>query len=54
MCLSAQDNLSVEAIRSVCLVVCVPAVVLGAEIFYRLVDYPSRLLARNFYDWIQE
>ena len=54
MYLSAQGNLSIGAIRSVCLVVCVPAVVLGAELFYRLVDYPSRLLARNFFDWILE
>ena len=51
--LSTQKGLSVEAARSVCLLVCVAAVVVGAEIFHHLVDKPSKLLARILFDWVR-
>lgn len=51
--LSTHQEISLEASRSICLTVCVAAVVLGAEVFYRLVDRPSKLLARVLFDWIR-
>ena len=51
--LSTQKGLSVEAARSVCLLVCVAAVVVGAEIFHHLVAKPSKLLARTLFDWVR-
>ena len=51
--LATQKGLSVEAARSVCLLVCVAAVVLGAEIFHHIVAKPSKLLARIVFDWIR-
>lgn len=51
--LSTQKGLSVEAARSVCLLVCVAAVVVGAEIFHHLVTKPSKLLARILFDWVR-
>lgn len=49
-----QKHYTVEVAESVCLIVCVATVVLGAEIFYRLVDYPSQVLAHIVFDWIRE
>lgn len=38
---------------SICLAVCVVASGVAAEVFYRLVDYPSRILAHVLFDWIR-
>ncbi|KAK5257322.1 hypothetical protein LTR16_000991 [Cryomyces antarcticus] len=38
----------------ICLVVSLAGVALGAEVFYRLVDTPSRLLAHRMFHWIRE
>ncbi|CAF9928121.1 hypothetical protein IMSHALPRED_007391 [Imshaugia aleurites] len=54
MNLSMQKSFSVRASRSICLVVCVATTVLGAEVFHRLVEYPSQVFARVFFDWIRE
>lgn len=53
MHLSTKRNVSVEGSRLVCLLVCVATVAFGAEVFYRLVDYPSKALAHIVFDWIR-
>lgn len=53
MHLSIEKSLSVEAARVVCLIVCAIMVIVGAEMFHRLVDLPSRKLAFSVYDWIR-
>lgn len=53
MHLSIEKKLSIEASRVVCLIVCVTSVILGAELFHRLVDTPSRKLAYLVFDWIR-
>lgn len=52
--LSQEDNISFPVAVTTCLVVCIPVVAISAEIFYRLVDYPSQVLARVVFDWIRE
>jgi len=39
---------------AVCLLVCLPTTVVFAELFYRLVDWPSQILAHIVFDWIRE
>ena len=51
--LTTQKALSVEATRSVCLLICVAAVALGAEIFHHLVAKPSKLLSQILFDWVR-
>jgi hypothetical protein len=36
----------------VCFVVCVPLVAIAGEVFYRLVDLPSVVVARGFWAWM--
>jgi len=52
--LSSKQGWSVEAANWTCLVVCLATIVLGAEIFHRLVDCPSQALAHVVFDWIRE
>lgn len=54
MHLSIEKNLSVEAARVVCLFVCAIIVIIGAEVFHRLVDLPSKKLAFTVFDWIRK
>ena len=51
--LSMQKGLSVEAARLLCLLICIAAVVLGAEIFHHLVVKPSKRLAQILFDWVR-
>ncbi|KAI9700104.1 MAG: hypothetical protein M1836_002638 [Candelina mexicana] len=37
----------------VCFIVLLPMIALGAEIFHRLVDHPSKVLAHMAFDWIR-
>ena len=36
------------------LVTCIPLTAIIGEIFYRLFDWPSRVVAKWFFDWIRE
>jgi hypothetical protein len=36
----------------VCFVVCAPLVAIAGEVFYRLVDLPSVVVARGFWAWM--
>jgi hypothetical protein len=36
----------------VCFVVCAPLVAIVGEVFYRLVDLPSVVVARCFWAWV--
>ncbi|KAI9839457.1 MAG: hypothetical protein M1819_002082 [Sarea resinae] len=54
MHLNVEKHLSHPASNVVTLIVCLITTVVGAEVFHRLIDYPSQLLAHKFFDWIQE
>ncbi|KAF2810384.1 uncharacterized protein BDZ99DRAFT_416727 [Mytilinidion resinicola] len=46
-------SIAFSASTFLCLVVCIPLVALTTEVFYRLVDYPSTVLAHLVFDWIR-
>lgn len=49
-----KHHLSFPAASTICLIVSLLILVPGAELFHRVVDYPSRLLAYKMFDWIRE
>ncbi|KAI9679944.1 MAG: hypothetical protein M1817_004959 [Caeruleum heppii] len=50
--LAIERNMSASSATALCLVTCIPTTALGAEIFYRLVDRPSQILAHVVFEWI--
>ncbi|KAK4697076.1 hypothetical protein P7C71_g947, partial [Lecanoromycetidae sp. Uapishka_2] len=52
--LTNERHLSNVTATGVCFIVCTIVTALSAEIFQRLVDYPSQLMARWMFDWIRE
>ena len=54
MYLNVNKGVPAVAVNVLCLVVCLPAVILSAEIFHRAVDFPSQQFAHIVFDWIRE
>lgn len=54
MHLSIDKGMSTVPTRVLCLLVSVVITVLGAEVFYRVVDYPSQVLAKRGFNWIRK
>ena len=54
MHLSTNRGMSTVPRMAICLLVSVTATVLGAEVFYRVIDHPSQVLAMRAFDWIRE
>ena len=53
MHLTVARHISTVGANITCLMVCAMATVVAAELFHRLVDYPSRVLAHMVFDWIR-
>ncbi|KAI9642475.1 hypothetical protein NHQ30_009280 [Ciborinia camelliae] len=51
--LTEARNASFEAATTACFFVCLLTVIPSAEIFYRLIDFPSQAFARATFDWIR-
>ncbi|ESZ93885.1 hypothetical protein SBOR_5743 [Sclerotinia borealis F-4128] len=51
--LTETRNASFEAAIAGCFFVCLVTVIPSAEIFYRLIDFPSQAFARATFDWIR-
>lgn len=54
MHLSVEKHVQFGGAVIACLVSCLAASAVGAEIFYRVLDYPSMALAHKLFDWIRE
>ncbi|THV55375.1 hypothetical protein BGAL_0009g00250 [Botrytis galanthina] len=52
--LTETRNASFEAATTACFFVCLLTVIPSAEIFYRLIDFPSQAFARVTFDWIRK
>ncbi|KAF7877148.1 hypothetical protein EAF04_000833 [Stromatinia cepivora] len=52
--LTETRNASFEAAATGCFFVCLVTVIPSAEIFYRLIDFPSQAFARVAFDWIRK
>jgi len=52
--LTLTHNVPDSGATAVCFLVCLPTLVFFAESFYRLVDWPSCILAGVVFDWIRE
>ncbi|CAD6446011.1 3bed0e88-8054-45c9-a6e9-f2044d4c8bd1 [Sclerotinia trifoliorum] len=52
--LTETRNASFEAAATGCFFVCLVTVIPSAEIFYRLIDFPSQAFARVTFDWIKK
>ena len=52
--LYAQDIMSTAAAKAVCFVVLLPATLIGAEIFYRVVEQPSFTFGHAFFRWTRK
>ena len=49
-----QKMASVVGARLLCFFICVAATAIGSEVFYRVVDCPSRMLSHMAFDWIRQ
>jgi hypothetical protein len=47
------QGMRIPTANFICLVLLLPATIVSGEVFYRLVDRPSQLLAREAYRWIK-
>ena len=54
MHIQTTSTTSVEATVVACFFACVPATAVFAELFHRLVDYPSQIFAHYVFDWIRK
>ncbi|KAL6717679.1 hypothetical protein ACLMJK_005594 [Lecanora helva] len=54
MHLSIDRGVATVPTRIICLLVSAITTLLGGEVFYRLIDYPSNVFAKRMFDWIRE
>ena len=52
MRLDSSTNISAAGATGVVFVTCVAALVLGAEVLHRVVDFPSRVFSAWAWEWI--
>ncbi|BDD57760.1 hypothetical protein MAP00_003104 [Monascus purpureus] len=52
--LTTDKQWSKDSATGLSLIVCLSAVIVLAEVFYRLVDYPCRAMSYRVFDWIRE